>query len=224
MRKIRNILAMLFMISSPIILNGQVHEVSAGLRAGHNAMFGGFAAISLETAQTICTDFSLSGGIQYNTIGKTSLELHPGYEWQFDWGKLRSEVLAAYSHLCSINTFAAGAGAHFDFDPISARIGYYYRIYGGQGSKISEPFTVYYEFCVHFLRKIEKWFLDLKITNCEIFELERHYQPSYIADAAYYPTSRMGICFGIGCKPAGSFNMSADYYQSFLKTGICYRW
>lgn len=224
MRKFRHIIAFLIFISSPAFLNAQSNEVIAGLRAGHNAVFGGFAAAAIETAQTLFNDFSLNGGIQYNTIGKTSLEIRPAYEWQFDWGKLRAEALATYSHLISISNFAAGAGTHFDFNCITARIGYYYRLYGGQSSKISEPFNVYYEFCVHFLRKLEKWLLDLKITNCEIFELERHYQPSYIAETAYFPTSKMGICIGIGCKPSGPFNMSADYYQSFIKTGICYRW
>ena len=27
----------------------------------------------------------------------------------------------------------------------------------------------------------------------------------------------MGITFAIGCKPAGMFNLSADYYQSFIR-------
>ena len=69
-----------------------------------------------------------------------------------------------------------------------------------------------------------KWDLFLSITNNELFELERHFQPSFIAECFYYPTQKIGVPFGLGCKPAGMFNMSADYYQSYLKTGLCYRW
>ena len=66
--------------------------------------------------------------------------------------------------------------------------------------------------------------MQLAITNCETFELERHYQPSFLAECRYYPGAKLGVTMSLGCKPAGMFNMSADYYQSFLKIGVCYRW
>ena len=125
------------------------NEVTVGLRAGHNDAFGGFAAMSEETYQTIR---------------------------------------------------------------------------GGRGGWITEPFNIYYELNVHLLKKVEDWKMELIITNNEMFELERHYQPSFIARCCHYPTDRLGISFGIGCKPAGMFHMSADYYQTYIKTGVCYRW
>ena len=62
------------------------------------------------------------------------------------------------------------------------------------------------------------------ITNCEIFELERHFQPTFIAEGTYCFKDHLGISLGIGCKPAGMFNMSADYYESFMNFGFSYRW
>ena len=199
-------------------------EVKLGVRAGHNVVFGGFAAISFETKQTFRNDFDISGGIQYNTIGKTALEARPAYAINFDWGKIVPELLLAYTNFASINSFSAGAGVLGDFGMISAKLGYHYHIYGGYGGKIIEPFNIYYECILHLLRKPDNWKLDLVITNNEIFELERHYQPSFIVESFYYPTNRLGISFGIGYKPAGIFHLSADNYQSYIKTGICYRW
>ena len=72
-------------------MNAQNDEVKVGLRAGHNAVFGGFAAVSLETIQTLGANFTLGGGLQYNTIGKTTLEVLPAYNIPFDWGKLSVE-------------------------------------------------------------------------------------------------------------------------------------
>ena len=211
-------------MATPAFIKAQNDEDILGLRGGHNEAFGGFAAVSLETIQSFCENFKVTGGFQYNSIGKTSLEARPSYQFAYEWGKLSAEVLLEYMNLSSIHNIAAGAGVCLDFKSVSAKLGYYYRLYFGEGGKIIEPFNVYYEFRAHFLRKIEKWILDLVITNCELFELERHYQPSYIAEACFYPTSKLGITFGIGCKPSGAFHLSADYYQSYLKTGICYRW
>lgn len=200
------------------------NEVTVGLRAGHNAAFGGFAAMSVETYQTIRGGLAISGGVQYNTIGKTTLEARPGYVMNFGWGKITPELLLTYSRLASVSSLAAGVGAGFSFRRTDIKFGYYYHTFGGQGGWITEPFNIYYELNVHLLQKVDNWSMDLIITNNEIFELERHYQPSFIAQCHYYPTSTLGISFGIGCKPSGMFHMSADYYQTYIKTGVCYRW
>ena len=224
MRKLRILVSILLMVSSPLILSAQDDGIMLGLRAGHNTVFGGFGAISLEAAKTLCGNLSINGGLQYNTIGKATLEVRPVYHIPFEWGRLSVESLITYTNLSSINSFAAGAGATVDSRNVSMTLGYYYHLYGGQGGWIKEPFNVFYELRAHFLRKIEDWNLDLVITNCETFELERHYQPSFMAEGSFYPTDKLGIVFGIGCKPSGVFNISADYYQSYLKTGVCYRW
>ena len=223
MHKIRLFLTLL-LISCPLILSAQGDRINVGLRTGHNTAFGGFAAVSVEATQTLFGNLAVNGGLQYNTIGKTSIEARPTYGIPLKRGRISVECLLTYTNLSSINNFTAGAGATLDSKYLSFRCGYYYRLYCNQGGKIKEPFNIYYELRAHLLQKIDKWNLDLVITTCETFELERHYQPSYIAEASFNPTSRFGISFGIGCKPSGAFNMSADYYQSYLKTGVCYRW
>ena len=212
------------LISSSFITSARENEIKVGLRTGHNAALGCFGAASVETIQTFSGNFSIHSGIQYNTIGKTSIEAHPAYHMPLGWGKLSIESVLTYTNLSSINGLTAGVGAALDSKNVGARLGYYYHLYGGHGGRITEPFNVYYELCGHFLKKVDNWNLDLKITNCETFELERHFQPSFIAEGSFYPTSKLGVSFGIGCKPSGMFNMSADYYQSYIKTGVCYRW
>lgn len=225
MHRFRHLIIFSFLISMcPVMLKAQESEFNAVLKTGHNAIFGGFAAISLEGVHTLCEDLSLRGGLQYNSIGKTSLEVRPTYHIPFDWGKITAEALLSYTNLTSVNSFSGGAGAGIYSDRISARLGYYYRLYGGQESWINEPFNIYYEFRAHFLRKIQDWMLDLVITNSETFELERHYQPSYLAECYHNIGSRLAVLFALGYKPAGTFNISADYYQSYIKAGLCYRW
>ena len=167
------------------------------------------------------TDYALIVGAP--GAGKTSILLRSIVEEHYHHTP-SNILLMAYTNLASVNSFAAGAGAIYDYGRISAKLGYYYRVYGGHGSRITEPFNIYYELSVHLLQQIENWDIDLTLTNNETFELERHYQPSFIAECFHFPTSKLGIAFGIGCKPAGMFNLSADYYQSFIKTGICFRW
>lgn len=204
--------------------DAETSELKAGFRAGHNAVFGAFTAFSLEAMHSFTNEFSISGGGQYNTIGKTALEAIPAYHMNFKWGELSAEALLTYSNLTSVHNYTAGAGIKAIFGWLSAKLGYYYRIYGGNDSWITEPFNIYYELRANLLQRIERWDLELALTNCETFELERHYQPSYLAECLYEIGQKVVVSLGMGYKPAGTFNISADYYQTFIKTGVSFRW
>lgn len=194
-----------------------------GLRTGHNAAFGCFAAASIQTVQKF-NSVNLEAGLQYNTIGKTAVEARPSYIKVLNWGKIVAEALFSYTNLTSTDCVSAGAGVGLSGKWIGGKLGYYYRMYGNDGSWIQEPFNIYYELRANILPMLESWKLNLIITNSEIFELERHYQPTFIVQCIHDLKDNLALSLGVGCKPAGMFNLSADYYQSFLNLGICYRW
>lgn len=220
----RHIFLILSLVFTSLHLSAQESEIKVVIRGGHKAAFGGYGAISVEGFHTCKDYFDISGGAQYNSIGKTSAEARPAYFHDFSWGRLRAEALLTYTNLTAVNSIAAGAGVGISSRWIDIKAGYFYRIHAGRGGTIQEPFNIYYELCANLLPMIEDWDLQLFITNSEIFELERHYQPSFIAQCRYDLQNGVGISMGLGCKPAGIFNISADYYESYLKLGICYSW
>lgn len=50
-------------------LKAQNDQLSLGLRTGHNAVFGGFAAVSLQSHHDFSCNTFLDAGVQYNTTG-----------------------------------------------------------------------------------------------------------------------------------------------------------
>lgn len=224
MHKFRYLFVIPLCIALSSVLHAQDNEVMVGLRAGHNASFGGFASASVETHQTLHEHFMISGGLQYKTIGTTAVEARPAYIKDFQWGRIGAECLLSYTNLLSVNSMAIGAGAVYTGKWIGAKLGYFYRSFGSKGDSITEPFNIYYEICANFLPMREDWDLEFIITNNEMFELERHYQPTFIMQGRYLLKEHIGVSMGIGCEPAGMFHMSADYYESYLKLGVCYRW
>ena len=224
MFKLRYLFLCFVFCAGSVVLNAQNHDVRLGARVGYNAANGVFSAVSVETGHRFDCNFMVSGGVQYNTIGRTTIEARPAWVQDYDWGSLSTEVLLLYSNMSSLNNMAAGLGVDLRGRWIGGKFGYYYRIYGGRGGVINEPFNLYYEFCINALPMIDEWDLKFLATNNEMFELERHYQPTFMAECNYYPLEYLGVSLGMGCKPSGIFHVSADYYQSFLKLGVCYRW
>ena len=92
----KRLVIILLMAFCSFLAKAQDNEIMLGLRAGHNASLGCFTAVSMETVQTICNNFRINGGIQYNTIGKTSVEARPSYVHEFSWGRISAEILLAH--------------------------------------------------------------------------------------------------------------------------------
>ena len=224
MHKIKDILLLLFIGTCSFTMNAQDDELMIRLRTGHNSTFGGFAALSLETLQTFDSNLQINGGVQYNSIGRTAIEARPGYYKDYDWGRITAEALLAYKNLASVNSLAAGAGVEASGRWVAVRFGYYYHLYGRGGETINEPFNIYYELGVRCLPKREKWDLNVVLSNSQLLELERHYQPSLSLEGWWYPMPKLGVQLGLNYKPAGMFNITSDYYQFFADLGVCYRW
>ena len=224
MIRLRYLILTILLVSSTYILGAQDREVSLKVSGGYNAPFGVFAATSLETHQPLCKNFHIDGGLRYSSIRTLAAEARPAFSKTYSWGKLTAEAILAYTNLSSVNNLSFGAGAGVFGKWIGFKLGYYYRLLGKAGNFINEPFNIYYELRANFLPMIEEWDLQFLITNSELCQLERHFQPTFIAQCSYYFPQHIGLTMGIGCKPAGMFNMSADFYESYLKLGVCYRW
>lgn len=224
MRQLYITAAFLLLLISSITLKAQEGKALLGIRVGNSAPFGGFVAASLEAEHSLERYFSITGGALYSTIGKTAVELRPSYFHDFECGRLSAEILLHSSNLSSFTNIAIGSGIGFKSKWVDAKLGYYYRMYGNNSGWLNEPFNIYYELGINCLPMFENWDLRLSMTNNEILELERHYQPSFIIQGWYYPGDRIGVTLGLNYKPAGMFNASTDYYQLQSKVGICYRW
>ena len=198
--------------------------VTIAVKGGDNALFGAFASLSGEVRYEAAKHFALRGGAQYNTIGRAAAEVRPQYFHDFDFGRLGGELLFNYAYQIHMNSFAVGCGVSLDIRRIWVTIGYYCRTMTMAASKIGEPFNIYYELGVRCLPKRERWDLNVMISNSQIFELERHYQPSFALEGWWYPLAKLGVQMSVNYKPAGMFNMSSDYYQFYADLGVCYKW
>ena len=202
----------------------QSGDVSLGAKGGYCAPFGSFAAVSVQAKYAAAKHFALRGGTQYNTIARTTAEVRPQYFHDFNFGRISAELLFNYTYQSRLNSYALGCGATLDILHIWATLGYYHRTMTMTSDKVCEPFNIYYELGIRCLPRREKWDLNVILTNSQLLELERHYQPSVAVEAWWYPLEKMGIQAGVNYKPAGMFNISSDYYQFYANVGVCYRW
>lgn len=220
----RLFLLLVLLVASVGVLHAQGGAVTLGIKGGYNAIFGSFTATAVHGEYEAKESFAIDGGAQYNTIGRIATLVRPKYFHDFNFGRLSGEIMFEYSSQSRMSNYAIGCGASLDMRGVWVTIGYYHRTITLGADRVHEPFNIYYELGVRCLAKAKKWDLNLLLTNCELFELERHYQPSFAIEGWWHPTERLGIQAGVNYKPAGMFNISSEYYQIYGNVGVCYRW
>lgn len=217
-------LFLLLVIVGSSTLYAQGGEVMLGIKRGNNAILGSFTAASVEAKYEHKDHFAIVGGAQSNTVGRVSAAVRPQYFHDFYFGRLYGEVMFEYSHQSRTDNYVIGCGTTLDARNLWVTIGYYHRTLTFDKDRICEPFNIYYELGVRCLPKLEQWDLNILFTNSKMFELERHYQPSFVIEGLWYPIEKLGIQAGVTYKPAGMFHISSDYYQFYANVGLCFKW
>lgn len=224
MRHRITLLALVLMASASALF-AQQGGVAVELRVGNNNALGNYSALAVEARHNFNEDIALRGGFMYNTFGGVATQVRPAYYiCDYDFGRLRVEGLLHYAFQSGTHSLAEGLGVGFDMPNLWASVGYYYRTMHHGGYDISERFNLFYELGVRCLADVERWDLDVVLSNCRSAELERSHQPSLYIDGRWYPNSRLGVALGVSYKPTGIFHISSDYYQIYTLVGLCYRW
>ena len=145
MPKVRFKIIALLLVFFTSFMQAQDSRLSFRLRAGDTTPFGGFAAVSADVNHSFENNFAVNGGVQYNTIGRTATEIRPAYSFELENGIISVTALLHYSHQSSIDNFAVGFGADYSYKWLFLTAGYYYRIYGCNGSYMKEYFNLFYQ-------------------------------------------------------------------------------
>jgi hypothetical protein len=206
------------------LAHAQRGGVSLNVKGGKNAVTGYFGAFSVEGFHSLEKNFSVKGGVQCTTNGNFAVEAHPSYFYDFASLRLHVEALLHYAPQSTFHNIAVGVGLGFRARYIHMTLGYYHRTIKSGNDRLDEPFNIYYELGVNCLPSIARWDLVLSISNSRLFELERHYQPSFGIDGWWYPSERIGVTLGLSYKPAGMFNITSEFNQLYSNLGVCCRW
>lgn len=194
--------------------------------AGYNATYGYFAGAEVSANYVARSWFQARGGLRYCSFPRYALDIRPGIYHNLKSGRIYAEALVQGAMQSSSYDICAGANAGYRHKWFWISLGYYFRHLlpsdGGRG--LSEPMNIMYELGVSLLPNLQKWDLEIVITNNRLTEVERFFQPSLIAELAYYPLKHLGIYASGAIKRAGMFNISSNNYQEYLSIGVEYKW
>lgn len=90
---------------------------------------------------------------------------------------------------------------------------------------VSEPFNLLYNLEGYlFGRTARKWNVGLRFSNYRLFRINHCSDPNYAVLGSYSVSPRLNLLIDVGVRPAGVFNLTAHYYESYFNMGVKYKW
>lgn len=197
---------------------------SVEARAVDNVSLGKHNVFKLASDYTAPKTYSMQVGLMWSSFGRFASDIRTSLWRDVNWGRLHFETLLHNNSQGTYNTLCAGMGAGTRSRYWWLTLGYYYRAYLSHPGIMDEPINFYYELGINLLPNIIDWDAQIIFTNSSLCELERQYSPTWLAKGHWYPNAQWSISLGAGYKAAGMFNMSTDYWQSYVSLEMGYRW
>jgi len=200
--------------------------VELEVASGHSVLSGRYHSEALILRHAFARHFRIRAGVQTVSFGKRVVDVRPAFFHDFRFGRAVLEALVSYGTLSGSHILSAGVGAGMEMPRWWFFLGYCRRTFSARGysGKIVEPVNMIYEIGVSLLPRCDEWDALLHVSNRTMFDVERVYQPVFSAEALWHPCRKVSLRLGAGYKPAGMFHLSHNYYQSFVKFGISYKW
>jgi len=118
--------------------------------------------------------------------------------------------------------FFTGLGAtvrHFD-----GMLGISFRVMTRKDSyykeSIFEPFNFQYDMGMILFTQPKRWNIRLSISNYDVFLFERAENIIFSLKGNYRFSNRFSIFCTANLRPAGNFNLTANYYSFYMQIGI----
>jgi hypothetical protein len=125
-----------------------------------------------------------------------------------------------------------GALAKFNTNHFDVFIGTNFRTYAfreeainiyhmdGRFTKIHEPYNLMYEFSYNLKPSANTWNLGISITNIDKFKISQETNPLFNLHGQYKISEPICLVSQFWYEPAGIFNIYANYFGFFVRTGI----
>lgn len=125
-----------------------------------------------------------------------------------------------------------GALVQFNTDHFDVHIGTNFRTYAFREmainvyhmnrkfTKINEPFNLMYEISYNLKPPANCWNLGISVTNIDKFKITQETNPLFNLHGQYKISKPICLVSQIWYEPAGIFNIYANYFGFFVRTGI----
>lgn len=234
MRWLPNIALALTLIVLPAAAHGQ--ERGIGVTAlgeyAYNTTYGSGAALDLIGDFEIGSRFDCEPALQFSTAGVHTAAVQTRSLFPLNWGTLFLKNRIVFKDIARSSMYDACLGLSLGLQcrHIEAEFGMFGRVMDSFSRDIHsldaamcEPFNLIYSIKGILMPPESRWNAWAAISNVDLFQMERMWQPIISVGGCYRINSRISARLDTVCKPTGMFHLNAEFYSISARAGITFR-
>lgn len=176
--------------------------------------------------------FEMEAKLQLSTANVYSgtVQLRPKFELPTGEMFLETDLMYRAYARNQVSDITAALGVGYRMDYVSVMMGVFCRViddwqrdWHTDETYVVEPFNLLYRLEVFCRPQTNPWNLSFIVSNMDDYQMERMWQPLFMARAHYDVNDHWRVLMGVQCKPTGMFHLDATFYGATARAGFMYQ-
>ncbi len=207
------------------------YAVRMNVGYNHNTTYGSHAGFDFGAFMPINQHFEMQADLRFTTAKNHALgvQLRPKFAVPVGEMFVEGRLQANFYPRDGFNDMTQAIGIGYRMEYVSVLFGMSTRLiiespydWHANSNIIVEPFNFCYRIEAFVRPTTSPWNISLCISNMTDYQIERVWQPIFMANGRYNIDEHWQVNLSALCKPTGMFHLNAKYYAAEVRAGFAY--
>lgn len=229
----RKILICIVLVAMTTMAAAQTRDVSLTALGDYTytTTYGSSTGIDLIADIPVGTRFDCEPALQLTTAGVHTAAIQTRSLFPFEKSALYLKNRITFKDVARSSMYGACLGLSLGWTcrHLDVEAGMFGRVMDSFGRDIHsldaalcEPFNLIYSIKGILCNPDSRWNAWASVSNVDVFQMERMWQPIISAGGWYNLTDRLSLRMDVVCKPTGMFHLNAEFYSLSARAGVTF--
>lgn len=229
----RKILICIVLVAMTTMAAAQTRDVSLTALGDYTytTTYGSSTGIDLIADIPVGTRFDCEPALQLTTAGVHTAAIQTRTLFPFEKSALYLKNRITFKDVARSSMYDACLGLSLGWTcrHLDVEAGMFGRVMDSFGRDIHsldaalcEPFNLIYSIKGILCNPDSRWNAWASVSNVDVFQMERMWQPIISAGGWYNLTDRLSLRMDVVCKPTGMFHLNAEFYSLSARAGVTF--
>ena len=207
------------------------YSVRMSLGYNHNTTYGHYGSVAIGAFMPINPHFEMQADMffSFKNTHAFGVQLRPKFAVPVGEMYIENRLLGGIYAKDGYNDVVEALAIGYRMEYVSVQLGMSTRLiielpydWHSTSNIIVEPFNLTYRVEVFVRPKVSPWNISMCISNMTDYQIERIWQPIFMANGRYNIDEHWQVNLSALCKPTGMFHLNAKYYAAEVRGGFAY--
>ena len=208
------------------------YAVRLNIGYNHNTTYGSYAGVDFGAFMPINQHFEMQADLRFTTANNHAIgvQMRPKFAVPVGEFFLEGRLLSGLYPKDGFNELVQAIAVGYRMEYVSFQVGMSTRLimnypynWHENSNMIVEPFNICYKLEVFVRPQASPWNISLCASNMTDYQIERVWQPMFMANGRYNINEHWQVNLSALCKPTGMFHLNAKYYGAEVRAGFAYQ-